>query len=197
MTDRTLVAWLTEALAPPDMADVAAQVRADPELAARVALLASRLRPEPAPARFRVPPPGIPGGRRPVGVQLSVGALDDGTVPPLGGFAVRIDPLPDPEQRVVVVLRQVDGAWRAVFPAAPGDEVSLAALPEAADGGRMLDLIAGPEAGSQRWAVALPTAEIGPAWADPDPWSRLRRALAEGSCPVTAVRVEVAGARTP
>ena len=191
MTETTLLAWLSGGLEPGTADEIAALVRADPLLAARAAVLRPLLEAPPVDIGWRIPPPGLPGGMRPIAMQALRMTMDAGPIPPLGGFSIRIEPGADADARWVVVLWIEDGRWSVAFPTCIEERLRLSALPVEPDGSRLLDLIAGEAVGTQRWAVALPVADA--QWDAADPWGALRDALAAGEVPVTAVSVVVAG----
>lgn len=189
MRDATLLAWMSGAMEPGSAAEVAAQVRVSPVLQARAVALRPVMSAPAAVGGWRIPPPGVLGGRRPVAMQALRMTMDAGPVPPLGGFSIRIAPVEDAEARWVVVLWMVDGVWRVAFPTDAGERIRLSDLPAEADGSRLLELVAGERVGEQRWAVALPTADA--AWGGEDPWAGLQADIAAGAVAVTSVAVTV------
>jgi len=199
ISDDRLLAWAVGALEPGRALELEEEAGRDPGLRQRAAQLKARLAPEPgrtvtAPASgmlWRLPPPGmnanLRGGWAPAMVM-------SGALRPGDRFVVRLEP-PDALRRAVVVLYRVgSAAWSVVFPDAPDEQVSLEDLPLEADGTRRrLELMAGPDAGTQRWAVALPPAQTPIDWGlEPaDRWRALRRSVASGTVPVMTVAVPV------
>jgi len=189
LTDTQLLAFLCEALEPDDAAEVRAAL-ADPDVAARLSLLARQLHEPPPPPAFRIPPPGVPGGQRPFLALHVPSDLHDGPITPGGIAQVRLEDPRPPDQVWLVVLRHTE-RWEVVFPH-PGDaRVRLDQLAPHPDGGRQLDLVVGPEVGEQRWAVALPSLGLSVEDAANDGWAGLRAGLLDGSVPVVAVALEV------
>ncbi|MEQ1501594.1 MAG: hypothetical protein ABMB14_05155 [Myxococcota bacterium] len=68
--------------------------------------------------------------------------------------AVLVDPVPDPEARVVVVMRRRAGRWRLETPLSDEDAVSPALFDRTDDGAYRIELCAG-SVGRERIAIAL------------------------------------------
>lgn len=189
--DDLLYLYLADALDPGDRRALELRLGRDPGLRARLRALQVDDDPAlveggPTPT-FRIPPPGF-------GLHVEAGQ------PRLMGpsrlrvgdrFQIRLEPRSRPEQDGVVVLRDLGRGWEVLLPTRPEQAVALARLPIEADGRHRIDLIAGPPAGWQRWAVALlpiarePQAEPAP------PWERLHCGLAAGEVPVGVVEIEL------
>lgn len=179
MTDAMLLAWKAGALEPGRALEVEEALRVHPELWARVASLPSL---EPEADSWRVPPPGVFGGRAGFGVQVRQAAVFGGGLRAGDRFQLTFEA---DEKRFVVVLRRVDGAWTVVHPVEPGDELRVGELP-VKEGQRVLDLLAADRPGVQDWAVALP--EVLPSNGD---WRGLQAGVADGTVPVASARVVV------
>jgi len=194
LTDPTLLAWIADALEPGPASIVAESVSQDPTLQARVAMLQARVQePVATPSLWRIPPPGIPSGRdQRFQIHAQTAAvMGEQELRPGDRFAMHIDN-PGPPPRSVVVLRKLED-WTVVFPVDPEDLIGLSDLPDE-DEGRRLDLFAGPEAGAQRWAVALPAADQEIDFDADNPWDGIIEGIADGSVPVTSVEIEVLAA---
>ncbi|MEZ4316879.1 MAG: hypothetical protein R3F61_05235 [Myxococcota bacterium] len=192
VTDALLHAWISGALEPPRALEIEEALRDDAELRARLERLRSQLRMPDAPSAWRLPPPGVLGGRLGLGVSFQPAEVFGGPLRPGDRFQLRLGSLTDAEPRWVVVLRKLDARWRVVFPTDPRDRLALTDLPEE-DGERVLDLSAGPERGTQRWAVALPAVGIDVDWSQPDieRWRPVIHAVAAGEIPCGSVEIEV------
>lgn len=173
----------------------------DPEAALPSALAAARRSRAPqamdAPAdlTWRVPPPGVPGGAARWGAQAESPPVfrADTRYRPGDRVCVRMAPLPDADQRQVVLLRLEDEAWQVRFPTRAGEILLLSQLPQREDGSRTLDLRAWPPAGRQRWAVALPDRRLAaPLDADPGVLAQLQRDIERGEVPCCALEIDVA-----
>ncbi|MCB9742118.1 MAG: hypothetical protein H6741_00575 [Alphaproteobacteria bacterium] len=193
-TDRSLVFYRAGLLDPAQAAEVEARLEASPGLRAALAALDQRWTPEVEVSvpLWRIPPPGL-------GVGASAGlpaVFSESSLRPGDRFHVRIDPLPEPERRRVVVLRRHGRAWDVVFPTRAAHELHLHQLEQEGDGSYRLDLTARGPAGRQRWAVALPWAEKIVDWDSPDEarWGELRQAVATGKVPVASVEITVSEA---
>ncbi len=120
-----------------------------------------------------------------------------GDARPLGsGELFRIEVRVDDADRVprrLLLLRRGAQGWAVVFPVTADEDVAVADIPTQPDGSRHVLARAGSEPGPQRWAVALPSAEISIDWeADVEErWTWLREDLARGLIPCTTVVVEV------
>ena len=191
MTDTILLAWLADALEPGQASEVAMAVQADPAIASRVALLGASVGSDTSgimsSSSWRIPPPGIWGGRQPVALRLADMTMDASAATPVG-FSILIATVPDPHARWVVVLRSTAGGWKVLFPTSADERIRLDALPEELDGTRTLDMVGGDEAGT-RFAVALPTEDAD--WGADDPWASLRSSVASGGTPVSAVELRM------
>lgn len=191
LTDATLHAWMAGALEPPDALRVEEALRQDPALLSRVSVLRAELIEAPTDP-WRIPPPGVPGGR--VGLQLRPHqvAVFGGGLRPGDRFELRIPALLDADTRRVVVLRQHADGWQVLFPTTPEERVALAELP-LADGEHVLEVSAGPQAGTQRWAVALPPLSTAIDWAADEltRWRDTLKAIAAGEVPCASAEVLV------
>jgi len=196
LSDRSLLAWLAGALEPGEAHAVAAEVAASHELQARVDGLRRQLRPRERKRTWRIPPPGVQGGRRGFAVEHRLAAVMGDALRPGDRFQVVIGPMEDAAARRLVVLTLENDAWRVVFPTRSAEDVTLDLLPAAADGSRSLDLTAGAAPGRQRWAVALPLAASPIDWAllPDERWASVRAQIVAGEVPVTAVEIEVEAA---
>lgn len=184
--DPLLIAWICDALPPPRMLEVADAVLADPMLQLRVTELRQELEQPPKPLRWAIPPPRVETGfsLRPA-ARLTLSRR----LRPGGRFRVVLQPTEAQLSWHLVVLRWNEG-WSVRHPHAPEELTPASALPEEEDG-RVLELAADPDAGTQRWAVALLPPEVPVAWTEEDPWAALRDALLAGTVPVRAVDIEV------
>jgi hypothetical protein len=191
VTDTRLLAWITGALEPSRAGELEEELLRDPALAARAARLRSKLTPPPPPPadRWRLPPPGydlgLSGSWAPALVMSEGLRAGD-------RFTVSLESREPPEQRLVVVLFRSPEGWGVVFPEAPEELLTLADLPRDA-GGHLLELMAGPEPGVQRWAVALPRTTTPVDWslAPAERWRPLRQSMASGQVPVLTLTVPV------
>lgn len=189
MTERALLAWLAGAMEPGEEAELRARLADDPALAATLRALELRVQgpPEPRAALgWSVPPPGLPGGRRPFTVALEASALSAAGVRPGDAFRVSLED-PGPPLRQIVLLIEDERGWRVLAPTSPEERLGLAELPRS--GSRwLLDLVAPEQRGSRRWAVALPPMDLEVRWDQPDPprWEALREALDDGLVPISA-----------
>jgi len=195
--DDLLLAWIVGALEPGRALELEEEAARDPSLHDRVARLRTTLAAATAATAataapsWRLPPPGmaanLSGGWAPAMVM-------SGALRPGDRFVVKLAP-PDAIKRAVVVLYRAAGAaWSVVFPGGPDELVTLEELPLEPDGARRrLELMAGPDAGVQRWAVALPLVSAPIDWGlEPVArWRLLKRAVASGDVPVMTVAVPV------
>ena len=202
--DARLLAHLAEALEPGPRGELEGMLHRDAALRARLEHLRRRV--EPPPARFRVPPPGLPGGRHPVQMWARPAAVM-GTAPPAPERAHTIAAAPGarwrlhiaeharPDRWMPVVLElPLHGDWAVAYPEDPEDVLTLADLPKAPSGSHLLDLAAPSTAGSHRVALALAPASLPVAWDLPPHegrWRALARGLEDGSIPVVAIQVDV------
>ena len=194
--DARLLAWLTGALEPGEALAVQEAVRAAPALQARLPILYALLQepPQPPPP-WRIPPPGLPGGRAGFQLQVIDAGMMHGIIRPGDRFRVSLPLLPDAAQRTVVVLCLEADSWQVLFPSAPEESVSAAILPVDEAGQPFLDLRSRDRSGEQRWAVALPLlADGADRWQRPpaDRWTDLQEAIVEGTVPVASVQIQVA-----
>lgn len=82
-------------------------------------------------------------------------------------------------------------AWsRCIDDLREGAVAAVETLP-AEQGGHVVDLVADPDPGHQRWAVALMPPELEIDWSADDPWGPLRQGLLRGTVPVRAVDMHV------
>ncbi len=193
LDDAMLHAWLSGALEPPQALVVEELLRQTPEVQRRIDQLeqaANPVRRDP----WRIPPPGIPGGRLGFGLSTAQAAVFGGELRAGDRFELRIDtPLERATDHVVLVLRRLAGAWQVVFPTDPDGTLTAADLPEK-DGGRVLDVSAGPEPGRQRWAIALaPRETLDWAARGAERFAAVIAGVARGEVPVASVEVAVAG----
>lgn len=189
MTERRLLAFLAGALEPGEEADLSARVRDDPELARLLDTLRERMEEGPPRERWSVPPPGVWGGQRPFAVSMQQSALSAEPVRPGDAFALKLAD-PGPPERLVVLLLRGPGGWEVLSPASEDERVLLSDLPRE-PGGYRLDLIADDRPGRQRWAVALPEADLPIDWSLPpvERWAALQEAVAEGRVAVSSFEV--------
>lgn len=196
MSDEHLTAYLVGALEPGLAKEIEEELSASPGLRAHAALLAARIQQAESWAEaWDIPPVGVPAGRGAFTAQLAHGmVMAAGPLAPGDRFSVLLGPVPDAAERLVVVLLHEPEGWRVVFPSHPEESMRADEVPLETDGTRRLDLAAGPHPGTQRWAVALPWLTLEIDWSLPpeERWSDVRAAVADGSVPVSAVRVEVA-----
>lgn len=192
-TDEELTAWLLGALDPWRSMALNRVTAQSPALAHRVEALAARLgssSPQPEePTSWRLPPPGIRGGPvTPRHAVRPVPILDAGQGP--RPFDVKMEDLPDAQDRQVVVLCRQEGQWSVLFPTCPDEETRLGDLPLGPDRTRVLSLTLSPGR-SRRWAVALVSDPVRPDWQAPPVgrWETLRQALYENRVPVFAFDV--------
>ncbi|MCA9572026.1 MAG: hypothetical protein KC656_29510 [Myxococcales bacterium] len=185
ITDDRLLAWRAGALEPPDALEVEEYVRTAPEAWARILGLPEL---EVPPSAWRIPPPGVRGGRAGFAVELRAAAVLGGGLRVGDRFRLALGPA-DPDRFVVVLRRLAGHAWDVVFPVVGDVLMRVADLPEEA-GDRVLDLVV-QEPGEQDWAVALP-ADLpdltGAAGAD---WDVVLAGVAAGEVPVASARVRV------
>lgn len=193
VTDTQLYAWLAQALEPQATLTVEEALAGDPQVRARLQLLT--LTPPGPTDPWRIPPPGVLGGRARLGVQSAGAAVFDDGLRPGDRFDVRIAPCPDAADRALIVLRQAHSKWEVVFPTTPDELSPLSALPADSEGERVLSVTAAGEPGTQRWAVALPFLAIEIDWAasGTDRWSSLMEGLGTGEVPVASAEVLVRG----
>lgn len=207
LPDRTLLAFAAGALEPGPATEVRAAVERSPALQRRLAGL--RRDGAPRRPRFRIPPPGIFGGRHPIAVQARPAAVMDAgidrdaadshriTIGAGGRWRVHIAGQGAPHTWMPVVLEQAGGAdWRVTFPEDEDDLLTLADLPPSSAGHHRLDLAAPSRAGTHRFALALVPADAPIRWSVEDThlrWAMLIEGLADGSVPVSAIEVRVEG----
>lgn len=194
VSDRELFALAADALDPGRRVAVEEELGASAALRARYALVVQRLVvARAAPRPWTLPPPALAGlAAFRATAAPPTDLMGAPRVEPGGWFPVYLEVL-HPSAHQVVVLRKVGGAWSVVFPAHPDDVARVDELPREPDGRWRLDLSAGPEAGTQRWAVALPPAEAPVDWEAPAEarWTWLREALDDDPTGVVVVDVEV------
>jgi hypothetical protein len=181
-------AYVSGGLDPGRARDVEDAVAADPVLQAELLLaraeLSMPISDEPV---WRIPPPGIASGRRPVHVEVGAAAVMGEALRPGDRFEVAISEAAQADS-VVVVLRRSAGTWSVVYPEVEDEPVAVEALP-VRDGRPTLELVAGSEEGEQRWAVAFVPTPVEDWRAEG--WRRLREALESGEVPVVALAVVV------
>lgn len=200
LSDARILAWLTGALEPGDALAVSERVAADLTLATRASVLSARLDRPRRRNLWRVPPPGIPGGATRLQIRPSTAAVMGGepeSVRPGDRFRLQLGSLPDASARLIVVLYRGDEGWSVIFPTNPEERATLDDLPVEDDGSRYLDLLARPDLGEQRWAVALPHKdELSLDWgATPaQRWAVLQARVRDGSVPIASVRIGVRAA---
>jgi hypothetical protein len=193
--DPTLWAYLTGALDPSRSSELEDELLTNQALKAQLASITAQLakKEDPSPRDpWRIPPPGVSTLRgfsvlerrsELLGEELRAG----------DPFELLIPPVAEPERRSIAVLyRGPEAPWRVLFPRSADDLLTLAELP-VEDGSRRIDLVAQPEPGIQRWAVALPDRDLPVAWADTEEtrWEALLRAVERGELPVASVDVVV------
>ena len=190
LTDAILHAWLAGALEPPRALEVEEAMRREPGIAERLARLRA-LQTEPRADPWRIPPPGIAGGRAGIRANVEHAAVLGGALRAGDRFELVMDDLPDAAARWVVVLRRETAGWRVVFPTEPEDQMPLAALP-LDDGVRRLALTASA-APRQRWAVALPAASVSIDWTlgEAARWEPVIAGVQDGSIPTASVELEL------
>jgi hypothetical protein len=195
ISDADLFAYLAGVLDPGRAREIEEKLSCSATLAARLNTASMALRdPELPGPSWRIPPPGLAGGRAPMRLQPEVASvMADGPRP---GDRVKlwIRPTKEPESRIVVVLMQKpETGWTVVFPSGPGEEIDLASLPSREDGARRLDVVLQDFPGTQRWAVALPAKGTTIDWEQPDEtrWSDVKRALECGEIPVSSVEISL------
>lgn len=190
MNERRLLAWIAEALEPGEAEDVAAALRADPALAARAEELRRRVADLREERGWSLPPPGVAAGRRPFAMRLEASAFAEPAVRPGEAFRLRLED-PGPPARLVVVLIQAEAGWEVLAPGSPEELVRLDELEPAGEGAWDLDLIAPELQGPQRWAVALPSADIPIDWSRQGEarWAALIEAIQDGTAPVSVLRL--------
>jgi hypothetical protein len=193
LDDATLHAWLSGALEPPQALVVEEILRQTPEIQRRIEQLEQAASP-PRPDPWRIPPPGIPGGRMGFGLSTAQAAVFGGALRPGDRFELRIESVVEQAaDQLVLVLRRLAGAWQVVFPTDADGTLTAADLPEK-DGARVLDVSAGPEAGRQRWAIALaPRDAVDWAAEGAERFAAVITGVAGGDVPVASVEVAVAG----
>jgi len=193
LTDRDLLAWLAGALEPGRALDVQEEVSAFPEVRARVALLTQRLQEDQIRPVWRIPPPGVAGGRRGFTLErAALAVMGEEVIRPGDRFTVRIGAVPDAEDRRLVVLYRRGADWDVVFPSREDEDVQLDVIPAEPSGERVLELVAQEDLGEQRWAVALPLADpVDWSLAPEARWQSLVERIATGEVPVTSVRIQV------
>lgn len=189
LTDAQLLAWLSGALEPGRARQVARLVEATPTLRDRARRLAEGLELANPTSPWRIPPPGVRGGREPLQARPEAAdVLGDDRVRPGDRFQVHLGPVTRPAERCLVVLYHRDG-WQVVFPTSAEDLVSPEVLDREPDGSWVLDLAARDERGPQRWAVALPLRGL--LSEDLMDWTRVMAGVTAGDVPVASVEVDV------
>ncbi|MCB9765423.1 MAG: hypothetical protein H6739_36955 [Alphaproteobacteria bacterium] len=186
---RDLVFFRAGLLDPDQAVELADRLASDATLRARLAALDDRWNPEVdlSVPKWRLPPPGL-------GVGASAGlpmVFSASGLRPGDRFQVRIDPLPDPGARAVVVLRRAADGWAIRYPRGPREALRLDQLPRDELGAFPLDLRADADPGRQRWGVALPRIDHLVAQPRGQEWAWLRRGAASGRVPVATVDVVV------
>ncbi|NOY27748.1 MAG: hypothetical protein GXP62_17940 [Oligoflexia bacterium] len=192
ISDETLLLYAADALDPDVAVVVRSALKRTPALRDRLRQLGMQAAvPPQRPAAFRVPPPGL-------GLAMWVGrprVMGPACLRVGDRFQVRLDPRQHPDREGVIILRDLGEGWQVVTPARVLDAVSLSRLPVEADGCHRVDLVARPPAGRQRWAVALVPLNHLPAATPPlaqvEPWSELRRGMADGTVPVGVVEIQL------
>jgi len=122
-------------------------------------------------------------------------AAPDAALRPGEAFAVTLEVPEAGGPFMVVILYAPPGAgWRVVLPDGPDDVLPLGALDARGGGHRLLELMTGPEAGRQRWAVLLAPLDAPVDWsmAPIERWAALRADLTGGRLPSASWSVEVA-----
>ncbi|MCB9760267.1 MAG: hypothetical protein H6739_10565 [Alphaproteobacteria bacterium] len=189
--DRNLVFYRAGLLDPAQTIEFEEQLAASPELRERLEALDARWTPEVdvETPNWRIPPPGL-------GVGASAGlpeVFSESTLRPGDRFQIRIDPLPTPERRQIVILRRQTRSWEVVYPTRPDQAATLKDLSRDEDGSYRLDLSAQTPGGRQRWAVALPWVDSLVDWSrsEAERWDRLQEAVSTGQIPVASVEIDV------
>lgn len=199
-SDEEILAWLVGTLDPWRSVALAHDVARDATLGRRVqalqAVLAAGTPEDPLESRWRLPPPGVAGGRTGACLQVA-------PVPLLAGdglhaydpFDVRIDGIADPDDRRVVVMVRQREDWSVVSPTAPAEDLRLSDLDRAPDGPFVLTLAARPEVGRQCWGVALPPWRAPVGWSLPPEarWAELRDHIYRNAVPIFVFEVDVTG----
>ncbi len=200
ITDRHLLAYLTGALEPGRRLEIREEIGADPALQFRLTTLSGRLAESgPRPSLWRIPPPdtsGVPWmlpGRVEIGRHAILGEENTPGLSPGQPFQLRIDPVSNPWAWRVIVLYRRDGAWEVVFTTWPDEELTLMDLPQEANGELRLDLIARPEPGPQRWALALAPTDLEVDWqaSEDQRWTELQLRIVRGQIRLMVVEVDV------
>jgi len=202
VSDRDLLSYALQSLDPGRQARVHRELQAFPALQQRLEQIRAQLHQIDAPTPGHTPPgwafPPARAWHDPrLGAQLAHGAVfgDLPTLAPGARFTVHLHVATDidPAQMQVVVMRKAT-QWAVVWPRVPVEVLPLTRLPEDASGQRRLELSAGPDPGTQRWAVALVSTGIPVDWntpADSTRWAAVREAMQAGEVPVLLVDVEV------
>ena len=198
VSDRLLLAYLTGALEPSRRQELSEHIDADTDLQRRLRQLSERLGGQP-PARWRIPPPAIRGVPWMMAARVErsrhavLGAEEAPELVPGQPFQLRLPQVESPSSWRVVVLYRQSGDWEVVFPTWPDDDMTLADLPMESNGELRLDLIARPEAGRQRWAMALLPLAFSIDWDAPEDrrWAPLQDELARGEIQLAVIEVEV------
>jgi hypothetical protein len=189
LNDSELIALISGALEPSRALELKEEL--GPGERQRIALLTARLQrgAEPPRSRWLIPPPGTTAGREPFLLMASPAALmGDNKVAAGDRIEIRLGDIKNPEKHRIVVLFRDEYDWQLVFPTKTLDSLTVADLPET-DGWRRLDLVARPEPGTQRWAIALPPTDM---TVDAQHLKELERGIANGNVPITSVEFEVA-----
>lgn len=197
--DAALLALIGGALEPGRAEDLAAELEQDAALRDRLEQLRADVRPAPGLGassplppvrRWRIPPPGRAGGRRPVPVRrVARAVLSDGPVAPGGSQPVVLAPGDEHAASRVLLLRQVDDGWTVRWPRSVDEVATVAEL--LVDGRLQLAISVDPEPGPQRWAIALLPEAVPIGWRTDDPWSAVRDAVERGDASVSSLEIDV------
>lgn len=183
--DALLLAWRAGALEPTQSLEVEEYLKVAPEAWARLLMLPE---PEAPTERWRIPPPGVRGGRARFGLELQRAAVFGGRMRVGDRFRLALDNA-GAERFVVVLRRLLSGSWEVVHPRPPASPTRLGELP--LEGGRrMLDLVA-RDSGEQDWAVVLPETLPEHEAANGADWQDVLDAVARGDLPVASARLKV------
>lgn len=141
-----------------------------------------------SPSGWRIPPPGfgLPTTLR-TPATLRAGARPE----PGDTVELLLPPIPDPEQRQVVLMVQRGRSWTVLSPARPGQVHRLDLSARATPSGLTLELVVPAGRARRRWAVVLPPLDLPIAWSRPPKqrWQALRLALERGEAPVASVEL--------
>ena len=192
VTQADLLALVSGALEPGRRREVEREVQFDSDMRRRVTDLRTRLADAAPPPAWRIPPPGVRSGRGAFGVRAETAAVMGAAPRPGDRSTLWLADLADAAERLVVVLHRTPSTWAVVFPTRSAEGVRLSELPRGPAGERRLDVVLRDDAGSQRWAVALPLASMID-WAVPEEarWTEIRAQLRSGLVPVAAAEVQV------